>query len=96
MGKLSDIDLTPKGQKEAINELAGIEPNTYEYGFTLWPDGKWNFPSTIFEVFDLYKYRVECIWTEEHFNKVRSDLSHIGLVMHEISRRPHIKEEVVL
>lgn len=50
----------------------------------------------MFEIFECLNGRIEFVWTEEHFEKVRSDLSHYGLVMHEISRRVHIPEEAVL
>lgn len=68
----------------------------YEYSFCLWPDGRWDFPHGIFEVFECLKGRIAFVWTPEHFEKVRSELSHHGLVMHEISRHPFYEEEIVL
>jgi hypothetical protein len=41
------------------------------------------------------KGRIAFGWTPEHFECVRSELSHIGLIMHEISRRPDVKEEII-
>ena len=68
----------------------------YVYGFSIWPDEKWSFPKGVFEVFENLKGRIEFIWTKEHFEWVRSELSHNGLVMHEITRVPYHKEEIVL
>lgn len=68
----------------------------YSYSFCLWPDEHWNFPHSIFEVFECLKGHIEFDWTKEHFEKVRSDLSHYGLAMHEISRRVFCDEEIVL
>ena len=80
-----------------MKKKIGIDNNSkYEYSFCLWPDEKWNFPKGYFEAFELLKTRIVFVWTEEHFNKVRSELSHHGLVMHEISRRPFIIDETVL
>ena len=66
------------------------------YGFSVWPHGKWNFPKGVFEVFECLKGRIEFVWTVEHFEKVRNELSHHGLVMHEISRHPFVEEETIL
>jgi len=68
----------------------------YEYSFCLWLDEKWNFPKEVFEVFECLKSRIAFVWTPEHFERVRSELSHYGLVMHEISRHIFTKEEIVL
>lgn len=68
----------------------------YVYAFSIWPDGKWNFPKGVFEVFECLKGRIEFIWTKEHFERIRSELSHCGLVMHEIARTPYFKEEIIL
>lgn len=92
----SDIDTSPEGQRKAINEMAGLSNEKYEYSFCLWPDEKWNFPYEIFEVFECLKGRMVFDWTPKHFEQVRSALSDYGLVMHEISRRPFCKEEIVL
>jgi len=68
----------------------------YEYEFSIWPHEKWDYEKEIFEVFELLKGRIAFNWTEKHFNRVRSILSHHGLVMHEITRRLYTKEELVL
>ena len=93
---LSDMDISPSGQKEAINEMASVVAKKYVYGFSIWPAEKWNFPKGIFEVFECLKGRIEFIWTPEHFEKTRSELSRNGLVMHEIVRTPYFEEEIIL
>jgi len=76
--------------------MESTSEKVYSYSFCIWPHEKWNFPHSVFEVFECLKGRIEFDWTEEHFEKVRSDLSHYGLVMHEIARRLFHEEEIVL
>jgi hypothetical protein len=71
------------------------EEKKYEYSFCIWPDEHWGFPKGVYEVFECLKGRIAFGWTPEHFECVRSELSHIGLIMHEISRRPDVKEEII-
>ena len=68
----------------------------YEYSFCVWPSSTWGFPKGIYEVFECLKGRIVFGWTKEQFEKVRSELSHIGLEMHEIGCRPYVEEEIIL
>ena len=58
----------------------------YSYSFSVWPDETWDFPKSIFRLFEMLKYRVEDEFSEIEFERYRSDLSHHGLTLREVTR----------
>lgn len=71
-------------------ELAEQEPApatpVWVYSFSVWPDEKWGFDTSIFDLFRMLTGRVEMEFTERDFELFRSRLSHHGLTLREIER----------
>jgi hypothetical protein len=67
----------------------------YVYSFVPWPDETWEFDRAVYDLFRVFTRRVEMHFTAEGFERFRSDLSHHGFTLREVTRRPFAKPEVV-
>jgi hypothetical protein len=67
----------------------------YDYSFSVWPDEKWGFDSSVFSLFRALGTRVEMEFSEGQFELFRSSLSHYGLTLREVERVPHFEPEAV-
>ncbi len=68
----------------------------FSYSFSAWPAAKWGFNKAVFELFQIMGNRVELELTEYQFERFKSDLSHHGIVLHEVTRVPYHEPEPVL
>lgn len=69
----------------------------YEYGFAVWPEREWNHPKAFFRLCEAAnRLRFVEEMTEREFEVFRSELSHMGLSLREVDRRPAVESEVVL
>lgn len=60
---------------------------SYSYCFGVWPEERWGFPPAMFEIFKVgFCNIVQMDFTEPAFEKFRSDLSHHGISLREVSR----------
>jgi hypothetical protein len=68
----------------------------YTYTFVPWPDETWDFSPAMFDLFrGLAIRRLEMDFTHEEFERFRSALSHHGMTLREVQRRPYVKAESV-
>jgi hypothetical protein len=67
----------------------------YVYSFVVWPDETWDFDRAVFDLFRVLTARVEMHFTEQEFETFRSRLSHHGLTIREVTRRPYVQPESV-
>jgi hypothetical protein len=67
----------------------------YVYSFVTWPDETWGFDRAVFDLFKVLTARVEMQFTERDFELFRSRLSHHGLTLREVTRRPFVQPEPV-
>lgn len=69
----------------------------YVYTFVPWPDETWDFDRAVFDLFrGLTIKRLEMQFTHEEFERFRSTLSHHGITLREVQRRPWVKPESVV
>jgi hypothetical protein len=68
---------------------------TYNYSFSVWPSETWGFGRSVFVLFESLGTRIEMAFTEHEFEWFRSELSHHGLVLHEVERVPYVEPEIV-
>jgi hypothetical protein len=68
----------------------------WEYCFATWPEEtspRWN--RAAFKLWDSLKGFMEMEFTERQFNDFREDLAKCGISLREITRRPHVRDEIV-
>lgn len=69
----------------------------YTYTFSVWPNETWGFDRAVYDLFRLFNWRVDMDFeSEQAFELFRSELSHDGLTLREITRVPHHEPEVIL
>ena len=71
-------------------------PGKYVYSFCVWPDETWKHPCAIFTYFKMANTRVDMTFTQEEFERFRSEMSHAGLTLREVERWPHCEPETIL
>lgn len=68
----------------------------YTYSFVVWPDETWDsWPRAVFDYFQVFRYRTEMRFTEEEFERFRSEMGHAGFTLRECTRTPHVEPEPV-
>jgi hypothetical protein len=68
----------------------------YIYSFVVWPDETWKHGGAMYTYFKLFHRRTEMRFTQEDFEKFRSDMGHYGFILREIERQLYVTPEVVL
>jgi len=72
------------------------DATAFRYSFSVWPDEDWNFGSSVYALFRMMTGRIEMTFTNDAFERFRSELSHHGLTLREVERVPHCEPEKVL
>lgn len=67
----------------------------FVYEFSVWPDETWKFNRSIFQLFEMFG-RFEVEMSEKDFESFRSNLTHHGITLREITRKPFSEREIVL
>jgi len=70
--------------------------NLYTYSFCVWPHDLAGFSKDLFDVFAMISDHVEMDFTEEAFNRFRSELEHDGFTLREIERWQCSERENIL
>ena len=65
----------------------------YTYSFSVWPSETWGFTRDLFDIFRMVNTNVEMSFTEDQFESFRSNLSHDGFSVREVSRLPYHEPE---
>jgi len=73
-----------------------VGPRSYTYSFVVWPDSTRDWPGEVFQVFEMWRGRIEMEFTEEKFREFRQKLEAHGFLLMEIERGPLWRPETVL
>lgn len=68
----------------------------YLYYFDVWPDETWNHPRALFDFFRIYHRTVEKVFTEDEFQRFRSEMGHAGFTLRGVTRRLYTELEAVI
>ena len=68
----------------------------FSYSFIAYPAAQWGFSKAVFDLFQLIGGRAELELTETEFERFKSDLSHYGIVLHEVTRVPYHEPELII
>jgi hypothetical protein len=71
-------------------------PVVYVYSFSVWPDETWKFTRSLYDYFRMINTLVEMNFTQDQFERFRSEMSHDGMTLREVGRWPYHEPEVVL
>lgn len=73
-----------------------VNVELWAYSFVAWPAHDRGFNTSVFDLFEHLKSRVEIVVTERGFEAYRDDLATFGITMREIERVPWSEPESVL
>lgn len=83
-------------RNELVDGPIEIQGDLYDYSFYVWPDSEKPWPKAVFDLFKNWTSRTELTFSPVQFVRFRLDVESAGILLTEISRRPHLKEETVL